>query len=68
MTLSPLPAFSTERTYLVKLHRDADAGRGQLAGRVEHVESGTRIEFASGEGLLAAILRHANEARTGSPR
>ena len=66
MTLSPLPAFTSERTYLVKLHRDSDPGRGQLAGRVEHVESGARIDFASSEGLLAAIILHATEARTGS--
>jgi hypothetical protein len=59
MILIPVPAFTSERTYVVKLHRDADPRHGRLVGRVEHLESGVRIEFATGAALIAAILRHA---------
>lgn len=59
MTLIPIPAFSSERTYVVKLHRDADPRSGRLFGRIEHVESGERVDFESGACLIAAMLRHA---------
>ena len=59
MTLTPVPAYSNERTYLVKLHRDADPREGRLVGRLEHLASGERIDFVCGAALLAAMLRHA---------
>jgi hypothetical protein len=65
VTLTPIPAFTSERTYVVKLHRDADPRGGRLMGRVEHLDTGARVDFATGAGLLAAILRHAAGLREG---
>ena len=68
MTLTPIPAFTSERTYLVRLHSDADPCGGRLAGRLEHLDSGVRVDFATGAGLLAAIMRHAAGLREGGAR
>jgi hypothetical protein len=65
MVLTPIPAFTSERTYVVKLHRDADPRCGQIRGRLEHVETGARVDFATGAALLAAILQHAAGFREG---
>jgi len=66
MILIPVPAYTTDRTYVIKLHRDADPRHGRLIGRIEHLESGVRVEFASGAALIAAILRHAAGLREGA--
>jgi hypothetical protein len=52
--IHPLPA---QRAFLVRVHANADAAKGRLAGRVEHVSSGQATHFASPEELLAFMGR-----------
>jgi hypothetical protein len=49
-------------SYVLKLHRDARPGQGPLHGRLEHMASGERNDFASADGLVDWLLKHA--ART----
>lgn len=62
MTLHPHPHYPSAGGYVLKLHRDALTGRGRLSGRIEHIASGEAADFASGEALLAWLLRHAAQA------
>ena len=57
----------SDRVFVVKLSIDADPGHGRLAGRLEHVESGQSVRFASAEEMnesFARILREVEEPRT----
>jgi hypothetical protein len=58
MTLDPPSPPPRLAAYVLKLHRDAAPGRGQLYGRVEHLASGTSAEFKSGADLLAWLALH----------
>jgi hypothetical protein len=51
---SPL---SPHRAFVVQLRENTDVGRGQWAGRVEHVTSGQATHFQSLEQLLAFVAR-----------
>lgn len=59
MILNAHPTYPTARSYVLKLHRDADPGRGLLAGRLENVSTGGQYEFATGAELLACLARDA---------
>jgi hypothetical protein len=59
MTLASLPTYPSDRSYLLRLHRDARAETGELSGRLEHVGSGTSLPFDSAESLLQALRIHA---------
>jgi hypothetical protein len=59
MVLSTHISYPHTRTYVLKLHRDAAPGDGQLLGRLEHVESGQQFPFQSGEELLACLAASA---------
>ena len=54
MGSNPLP---TENAFLVQLAEGVDPVRGELAGRVEHLESGQRARFSSREELFAVFAR-----------
>jgi hypothetical protein len=56
MSLSPTADHPGSRSYVVKLHRDADSTPGALRGRLENLATGRRFEFEDGVGLLAALL------------
>lgn len=63
MVLQDSPTFPTYRCYVVKLHRDAAPALGRLCGRIEHIASGDRTDFASGADLLAWLAAHALQVK-----
>lgn len=65
MGSNPLPA---ENAFLVQLAEDVELTPGQLAGRVEHLESGLRARFRSREELFGLFARMLSQRRgaTGS--
>ena len=54
MALNSEAKFTSRRTYIVKVHRDAK--RGTLMGRLENFVSGRQHEFGSSDELIASIL------------
>jgi hypothetical protein len=44
-----------DRTFVVKLHRDARLENGELRGRLLHVVSDERVDFASAGELASAL-------------
>jgi len=57
VTLATSASHPGGRTWVVKLHRDADPARGELRGRAEHLASGRWFEFEDGGALLALLAR-----------
>ena len=57
MILSTHPSYPSNRSYVLKLHRDAAPIHGQLIGRLENVATGEQFEFGSGIELLALLAR-----------
>jgi hypothetical protein len=55
MTLNSHANYPSTRSYVLKLHRDADLQRGQIFGRLESLASGHHFDFRSGEELLACL-------------
>lgn len=51
MTLDSLSKYPTGRSYVLKLHRDANAGA--MSGRLENMATGAHCEFGSGEELIS---------------
>src|SRR5438105_2740615 len=66
MSLNPTADHPGSRSYVVKLHRDADPAAGALRGRLENLATGRRFEFEDGGGLVAALL--ADLAQDGGDR
>ena len=64
MTLKALPNYPSGRCYVLKIHRDAAPRQHQIFGRLEHVDSGTSVEFMSAEALLQAIADQIARAET----
>ncbi|MGZ5093107.1 MAG: hypothetical protein ACXWCY_16310 [Burkholderiales bacterium] len=63
MTLDARSKYPTERTYVVKVRRDAKADA--LAGLLENIVTGRQGEFANASELLDA-LKHDIEAQAGA--
>jgi len=59
LILNAHPTYPAARSYVLKLHRDADPSRGLLAGRLENVSTGEHYDFTSGAELLACLARDA---------
>lgn len=57
MDMNPHPTFSSALSYVLKLRQDTPSGVTCIAGRIENLRSGKRIDFASAHELLA-ILRN----------
>lgn len=57
MTLAHDTAHPGKRSYVLKLHRDADPARGELRGRAENLATGRHFEFEDGAALLAGLAR-----------
>ena len=53
MSRPPEPRYPNRRSYVLKLR--ADAAPGALAGRLENLVTGHRVEFASGPALVQAL-------------
>jgi hypothetical protein len=66
MTLNPHPTFPATGHYVLRLHQDALSEAGRLTGRIQHVSSGNFTDFATGEDLLAWLVRHAALLRPSS--
>ena len=52
MTTSPL---RVDRAFVVQLRAPIDVGGEVIAGRLEHIASGTVARFASADGLVAFL-------------
>jgi len=52
MTLDPRSNYPSTRSYVLKLHRDAQPQPGRFVGRLEHLASGRHVEFDSSDGLI----------------
>ena len=61
MTLDSRSKYPNERTYVVKMRRDANADA--LAGLVENIVTGRQREFANADELLDS-LKHDIEANS----
>jgi hypothetical protein len=57
MTLNPQPSYPNARSYVLKLHRDAQAEGNELRGRLEHIATGRQVEFRNGHELLDCLAR-----------
>lgn len=55
MPLQPETKFPNRQAYVLKLR--GDATRDAIAGRLENLVTGQRLEFGSGRELLDAIAR-----------
>lgn len=58
MTLDPRTHFPPNRGYVLKLHRDAGLAGTPLQGRLEHITSGQRFDFQTGDELLVFLAGH----------
>ncbi len=47
--------YPVERSFVLKLHRDAQWQGGELRGRIVHLASDQRADFVGAEGLLSAL-------------
>lgn len=54
-TLQTTQSHPLHRTFVVKLHRDARVERGELRGRLLHVMSDERVDFAGADDLARAL-------------
>jgi hypothetical protein len=67
LILNAHPTYPVSRSYVLKLHRDADPARGQFAGRLENVATGTQYEFTTGGELLGCLTRDAFALAAAAP-
>lgn len=51
------PALPSWKAFVVQLSHDTTPRGDIFAGRVEHLGSGRRLRFASGEELVSAVMR-----------
>ena len=65
MNLSLETNYPVSRRYVLKLHRDAAPGSGNLRGRLENLSSGRHGDFETAEQLLA-LLAGALDDRAGT--
>ena len=66
MILSVQASYSTNRTYVLKLHRDCEPAAGELIGCLEHVASARTFHFNSIAELLAFLARDVAEMESAS--
>lgn len=59
--LDTTPSYPHSRVFVLRLHRDADPARGDVVGRVEHVDSGRCERFESLAELARQLARHGAE-------
>jgi hypothetical protein len=51
------PSLPANRAFVVQFHADAQPGKGQFRGRVEHIVSYQSAHFASVEELTAFMVQ-----------
>lgn len=64
MTLDKRAKFPSRRTYVVKLHSDAEPGT--ISGRLENLVTGQQREFSSGHELLDSIASDLSDHAAGA--
>ena len=57
MVLSTHPSYPSNRSFVLKLHRNAAPLHGKLIGRLENIVTGEQFDFDSGVELLALLAR-----------
>lgn len=67
MALSSEPRYPSKRQYLLQLQGDAGREGHALSGRLEHIHTGERREFASAEQLLAVLEAELNKLDQAPP-
>jgi hypothetical protein len=55
------PTLPAWKAFVVQLSCETRAASGVFSGRVEHISSGRRARFGTGEELLAALRKLLNE-------
>ncbi len=63
------PSLPAWKAFVLQLSQETTADGATFAGRVEHMASGRRERFRSGEELLSAVMRllHAIDDRATDP-
>lgn len=61
MNMNPHPTYSSALSYVLQLRQDAPPGTKYIAGRIENLRSGKRIDFASADELLAVLHADFNQ-------
>ncbi len=64
MTLNPHPSYPADRGYVLRLHRDARSD--ELRGRLEHLDSGRRCDFAEAKELIALLAAELTTSAAGA--
>jgi hypothetical protein len=59
MTLHSVTNHPSARSYVLKLHRDANPELGQITGRLENLATGRCRDFGTGAELLACLVEDA---------
>lgn len=59
--MNPHPTYSSALSYVLQLRRDAGPGAVRIAGRIENLRSGRRVDFDSEDDLLAALRVDCNQ-------
>ena len=52
-----LPAYSTQRAFVVQSHADTDVAQHEVQGRAEHIVSGQVTYFQTVEGLAQCMMQ-----------
>lgn len=47
--------YPIDRSFVIKLHRDANVGGGELRGRIVHLVSDRRIDFVGADGMVRTL-------------
>jgi len=57
MSFDPQTIFPSERSFVLRLHRDAAVADGHICGQLEHIPSGHRYRFESAAELVACLVQ-----------
>ncbi|TFZ05965.1 hypothetical protein EZ313_04755 [Ramlibacter henchirensis] len=68
MVLQSHTPYPQARSYVLRLHRDCDPAEGRLHGRIEHLVSGSGVEFSSAQDLVDWLRSHAAAGTSSCPR
>ena len=55
MSFDRRATYTNERSYVLRLHRDAVPAESHLVGQLEHIPSGRRYGFASADELITCL-------------
>jgi hypothetical protein len=61
------PALPSWKAFVLQMSHDTAPGSGIFAGRIEHLGSGRRERFGSGEELLVMVMRLLSDLEASTP-